>query len=288
MLTTVMSGGVWAALAAVAPVGMAWFAKQARPSPPPPIVPSAPSPETAEQLHLELGELARGLSHDVAGPLRTLDAALRLVEADIAAGQLDRSLITLAAIRTQVQHLGGVSGALVTYCRSAWKECPIETTSLEGLVARVVADVGIDPIPAVSIQVPQLQLTTEVDALERTLRELVHNACVHHDKASQGTIIIRGSVTPAGDAATPARPSMLHLQVDDDGPGIAPDMHRAVFEFFRRANTTAPGAGLGLSLAQTLAERFGGELALHRAAPRGTSAHLSWPVSQHAAFEAIP
>jgi len=292
MLAPALTGAFIPGLWALGMVGMAWFKKGHQldntPAADDPTDELPPSPEAVRHLDRELTELARGLSHDVAGPLRTLDSALRLVEADIERGRTQRSKATLAAVRKQARHLSGVSTALVAYCRSAWKEYPVQTTSLAVLVGRLVAELANTDGPAVRVQVPGLRVTAETDALKRALRELLHNAMIHHDKGTDGQITIRARVEEAGLGATPTRPSVLHIHVDDNGPGIAQDMHEAVFDFFRRAATQAEGAGLGLSLSRTLAERFGGRVSLQSARPRGTSAHLSWPVEVPAAASGSP
>jgi two-component system sensor histidine kinase TctE len=48
------------------------------------------------------------------------------------------------------------------------------------------------------------------------------------------------------------------LQVEDDGPGIPPDMREKVFQrFFRLAGSAQPGSGLGLAIVREAAERLG-------------------------------
>ena len=54
------------------------------------------------------------------------------------------------------------------------------------------------------------------------------------------------------------------IQVDDDGPGIAPEDRERVFDrFYRRANVAEAGTGLGLAIVSAIARRHGAEVALH-------------------------
>lgn len=236
----------------------------------------SPDNDAARHLDRELQELARGLSHDVAGPLRTLDSALRLVESDIESGRTIRSKATLAAVRKQARHLSGVSTALVGYCRRAWKDYSVQASSLPAVVGSIVADLTHPGRPTLEVRVPELAFAAEVDALSQALRELVHNALIHHDKGSSGRVTIHAQLQPP---AKGHRSHQLLFVIEDDGPGIASDMREVVFDFFRRAATKAEGAGLGLSLSRTLAQRFGGQLTLLEARPRGTRARLTWPVN---------
>ena len=60
------------------------------------------------------------------------------------------------------------------------------------------------------------------------------------------------------------------VEVQDDGPGIAPEHAAHVFERFYRgdpARSRGSGAGLGLPIARAIAEAHGGTLELVRAAP---------------------
>jgi signal transduction histidine kinase len=54
------------------------------------------------------------------------------------------------------------------------------------------------------------------------------------------------------------------IAVEDEGPGIAPDLEPRLFE---RGSSEAGGTGVGLHLAQVLAGAEGGQLLLARASP---------------------
>ena len=56
---------------------------------------------------------------------------------------------------------------------------------------------------------------------------------------------------------------MAVIAIEDTGPGLSAQEHARIFEPFTRANTagaTAPGAGLGLTIAKMLTDLMGGEL----------------------------
>ncbi len=66
-----------------------------------------------------------------------------------------------------------------------------------------------------------------------------------------------------------------YLEVIDDGPGIPAAERNRVFQRYYRSNaesnlTVAPGAGLGLPIAQSLVQAQGGELTITDAKPHGT------------------
>jgi len=70
------------------------------------------------------------------------------------------------------------------------------------------------------------------------------------------------------------------VEVLDEGPGVAPDqLAKLATPFFRAdaARTQANGAGLGLAIAQAIADGHGGRLELANRTPRGLSAKLVLP-----------
>jgi signal transduction histidine kinase len=66
------------------------------------------------------------------------------------------------------------------------------------------------------------------------------------------------------------------IAVEDDGPGVPPDVLPHLFEPFRVG--CAGGTGLGLTISQRIVERHGGRL-VHVARDRGARFELSLPAS---------
>jgi signal transduction histidine kinase len=70
------------------------------------------------------------------------------------------------------------------------------------------------------------------------------------------------------------------IEITDDGPGVpAETLARLTEPFFRAdaARSEANGAGLGLAIAQAIADGHGGRLELANRSPRGFSAKFVLP-----------
>ena len=67
------------------------------------------------------------------------------------------------------------------------------------------------------------------------------------------------------------------VEVEDDGPGIAPADRERVFERFARATMHGDGCGLGLPIVREIAQRHGGQVSLESAAPKGLRVLLRLP-----------
>jgi signal transduction histidine kinase len=71
-------------------------------------------------------------------------------------------------------------------------------------------------------------------------------------------------------ATTAAHDGVAVLTVEDDGPGIPPELERRVFErFVRGGRGGARGSGLGLAIVRAVVEAHGGTVILERP-PAGT------------------
>mgnify|MGYP002507209721 FL=1 len=73
-----------------------------------------------------------------------------------------------------------------------------------------------------------------------------------------------------------------HLQVDDDGPGIAPEDRQNVFEPFMRLEAglgnSSGGCGLGLAIVQAIVHAYDGTITLGSSVWGGASFHFCWPI----------
>jgi len=69
----------------------------------------------------------------------------------------------------------------------------------------------------------------------------------------------------------------LRIRIDDDGPGLAPELREAATQRGRRLDETKPGSGLGLSIVADLAAAYGGSLRLADSPDGGLRAELQLP-----------
>jgi signal transduction histidine kinase len=85
-----------------------------------------------------------------------------------------------------------------------------------------------------------------------------------------GTVFMRAGMA-AGDKKE------VVLEVEDTGPGIAPEDLPHVFDRFYKARDSS-GMGLGLSIARSLVEAHGGTISAHSPFGRGTTIRVILPV----------
>jgi signal transduction histidine kinase len=120
---------------------------------------------------------------------------------------------------------------------------------------RAVAVADRHPLEALASPAPAL---ADEQRIMRIGRALLENALRHTPEGT--TVRVRSAATAFRTAS---------LIVEDEGPGIAPDDARHVFDrFYRGDGGHASGSGLGLAIAHELAEAMGGSLELHSAPGR--------------------
>jgi signal transduction histidine kinase len=78
-------------------------------------------------------------------------------------------------------------------------------------------------------------------------------------------------------APSPGPSRMLRLVVEDDGEGLPAEQREAVLRRGERADESAPGSGLGLSIIDELARAYGGGVALGSSPLGGLSVEITLP-----------
>jgi two-component system sensor histidine kinase TctE len=95
--------------------------------------------------------------------------------------------------------------------------------------------------------------------LRELVRNLVDNALQYTSRG--GTVTARVTRDPSGRA--------LILEVEDNGPGIAPDERALVWRpFYRALGSEVDGSGLGLAIVQEIAQHHDAEISIGEARAR--------------------
>ena len=138
-------------------------------------------------------------------------------------------------------------------------------------LARTMEKIHHDRRIAIDINAPEgVRFRGEQPDLEEMVGNLVDNAC----KWAQSRV----SVEVFSQRPDPNdERALVHILVDDDGPGLSPQQREQVARRGRRLDETKPGSGLGLSIVMELAGLYGGALSLGTAPIGGLRADLVLP-----------
>ena len=115
---------------------------------------------------------------------------------------------------------------------------------------------------------------TDEGKLRQVLMNLLGNA-VKFTQEGGITLRVRSKEYKVGDPLLPTPCSLLHFEVEDTGPGIAPEELDAVFDPFVQtasghAYASEEGTGLGLPISRQFVNLMGGELAVSSTLGQGS------------------
>ncbi|HEY8975101.1 MAG TPA: ATP-binding protein [Burkholderiaceae bacterium] len=195
----------------------------------------------------ERAMLLAGVSHDLRGPLSRIRMAAELLPdtADVAARR--------ASIVRNVDVADRLIASFLDYVRAA--ELPLQSTVDVVAVARHLLQARDEPADVLMLAAPdRLDVPRSHELLlERLIANLVDNALRH----GKPPVRVRLG-TDGGDAV---------IDVEDHGPGIAPDARERLTQAFARGDASrgTPGTGLGLAIVQQIARRMGGTLSFESA-----------------------
>ena len=210
----------------------------------------------------QLGELSAGMAHELRNALATIRGYLRLLpEADE-----ERRARFVAAMEQEAGELGGLLERFLRFAQP--HELLRQRCDLAELVTEAAARVAASS-PAV---VPKLALAPcEVVVDRMAVGVIVENLLRNAVEAVGGTGSVRVLTAATGDYA--------RVVVEDDGPGVSPQVADRLFRPFV---STKPSGGLGLAMSRRLARLHGGDVVYEPCEGHGARFVLTLPLGDPA------
>ncbi len=197
------------------------------------------------------------LSHDLRTPITAIRLRAELIDDEPTRHRL------LASV-DEMERLTEQALALARAGASEEARSQVDLSEIARTLCGELQDMGINAKADAPTPVTAECRPSEI---ARALRNLAENAAKYG-----GGGVMRVYRDENGDAVA---------EVIDDGPGVAPDqLERLAAPFFRAddaRSSEAGGAGLGLAIAQAIAEAHGGRLEFANRTPLGFSARLTLP-----------
>ncbi|HEY0424875.1 MAG TPA: ATP-binding protein [Rhodopila sp.] len=207
-------------------------------------------------------ELLTAIGHDLRTPITRLKLRAEFMEDDEQRGKM----------LSDLEELEAMVSATLAFGRDARATEPVTSLDLVELLRTILDEAG-DEHPEIVDKLryegpPHLTVRARSLSLKRALVNLIGNAVNYG-----GSALVRLS-SPVDRTVT--------VEIEDDGPGIAPGELDRVFEPFHRGepsrNRETGGVGLGLPIARNILRAHGGDVVIANRPAGGVRATVTIPV----------
>ena len=207
-----------------------------------------------------IGRISAQITHEIRNPLTSIGLNAEMLEEELSAGgDMEEAQKLLNAIIREVDRLGEISEQDLSFARFPQPVlAPVNTADfLDDLI-----DFHESELTRAGVRIERRYarscpgIVADENQLKQALLNLMRNS--------------REALVHGGTLTIEARPLVTQVEicVSDDGPGIAPEAVKRMFDPF--FSTKERGTGLGLSLTQQIIAEHGGTIQCTSALGRGT------------------
>ncbi len=209
-----------------------------------------------------IGQISASIAHDLRNPLGTVCNAIYYLKRRLTGGEPQIGEY-LDIIDQEITAANGIIANLMSMIRSG--EPAKQTVDLGRIVHEVLNRAGLPEGVRCRTSLDPDPFTVRADAgqLRQVITNLVRNAVQALDR--RGEILVTAARSLDHDT----------IVLQDDGPGIPPNLRERVFEPL--FTTRTKGTGLGLTICRQIIERHGGIIEVVDHTGRGASFRIRLP-----------
>jgi len=224
------------------------------------------------------GKLASGIAHELGTPLNVVMGRAKLIRNDVLAR--DEARRNGQIIEDQAARMTLIIRQLLDFARAREaRRAPANARDLVERVVRFLQPLAEKQSTVLSFGTLSDGARVDVDAgqLEQVLTNLTVNALQALQAGGAVRFAVYARETPLQPDGTGGK--YVVIEVDDSGPGMAPQVMARVFEPFFTTKEVGEGTGLGLSVAYGIVQEHGGFFTVDSAPGRGSRFCVHLPAS---------
>jgi len=214
-----------------------------------------------------MGQMAAGVTHEIANPLSSMDSLLQLLQRKPEKLRPE----AVQTLREQIARINQIIQQMKTFAHPT--DAQQQTADLNEIVEQSLHMVRFDArlknvtiVRDLSPNAGSLRLLPQ--ALQQVMVNLIINALDAMVQTPEPRLGIR----------TARHEGCCIVEVDDNGIGISPEHMGRLFEPFFTTKPVGKGTGLGLSISYSLIQKQGGSISVRSHVGSGTSFTIRLPL----------
>jgi signal transduction histidine kinase len=221
-----------------------------------------------EKQNKELDQFAYIVSHDLKAPLRAIANLSEWIKEDLGDTLPDDSKKNFDLLQNRVNRMTALIAGILEYSRVGRIKVEQEKVDTNQLLADIVDTLFLPEKIKIDIQPNMPILNTEKILLQQVFSNLLSNAIKFNNK-------------PIGEINVSCKEldAFYEFTVMDNGPGIAPEHQKKVFDIFQtlEAKDKVESTGIGLSIVKKIIDEHGGEIEIESSKGEWTKFIFNWP-----------
>lgn len=226
--------------------------------------------EELKKKNAELETLIYRISHDLKGPLASMNGLFQLMELEAdnpEASQNYMQLIKKSARRLEEKLLGLLELGLSKKDTIEHKPIPIRE-KLEDIIRDLQSFPGKEEVLIHLTASENFIFHTEEKIFQSIMQNLIENS-IKYRRPNITDAVTKVSVRRYKDG--------VKIKVKDNGLGMDKDLQKRAFDMFYRGHNHTEGSGLGMFIVKTHVEKLGGQIGIKSTPQMGTEVWVYLP-----------